>query len=128
MEVPGNLKYTKEHEWVRDEGDGLVTIGITAHAQDALGDIVFFEAPDVGAEVEQNDEFCVVESVKAVSDVYAPLSGEVAEVNEAVIDSPELINESPYADGWLVKIRYSDAAELDALMDADEYTDLLESE
>lgn len=127
MEVPANLKYTKEHEWVREEGDGVVTMGITDHAQDALGDIVFFEAPTIGTAVEQGDEFCVVESVKAVSDVYAPLSGTIVEVNDIVIDTPELVNESPYGDGWLVKIESIDPAEFDDLMDAEAYMSFLES-
>lgn len=128
MEVPSNLKYSKEHEWVREEGDNIITVGITAHAQDALGDIVFFEATVDGSEVEQGDEFGVVESVKAVSDIYAPVSGTVIEVNDAVVDAPELINESPYLDGWLVKFEMLDPAELDDLLDAEAYIAFLESE
>ena len=127
MEVPANLKYTKSHEWVREERDGVITMGITFHAQDALGDIVFFEAPPTDVAVDRGDEFCVVESVKAVSDVYAPLSGTIVEVNEAVIDNPELINENPYGDGWLVKIETIDPAEIDDLMDADSYLAFLET-
>lgn len=127
MEVPANLKYTKEHEWVLEEGGQIVKVGITQHAQDALGDIVFFEAPPIGVAVEQGDEFCVVESVKAVSDVYAPLSGTIVEVNEAVVESPELVNESPYKEGWLVKIETLDPAEIDELMDAEAYIAYLES-
>ncbi len=127
MEVPANLKYSKDHEWVREEAGGIVTMGITNHAQDALGDIVFFEAPSNGTAVEQGDEFCVVESVKAVSDVYAPISGTIVEVNEAVVDTPELVNESPYKDGWLVKIEILDPAELDDLMDAEAYIAFLET-
>lgn len=128
MDVPGHLKYTEEHEWVRDEGDGTIVMGITAHAQDALGDIVYFEAPPEGAEVEKGGEFSVVESVKAVSDVYAAVTGKVVEVNELLEETPELINESPYDDGWLVRIEMSDSAELDDLMDADEYQEFLASE
>lgn len=128
MEVPANLKYTKDHEWVREDGDGIVTMGITNHAQDALGDIVFFEAPALDIAIEQGDEFCVVESVKAVSDVYAPVSGTIVAVNDAVVETPEMINESPYKDGWLVKIELLDPAEIDDLMDADSYLAFLESE
>lgn len=127
MEVPANLKYTREHEWVREEGGGVFTMGITHHAQDALGDIVFFEAPPPGLVIEQGDEFCVVESVKAVSDVYAPLSGTIIAVNEAVVETPELVNESPYKEGWLVKIETIDPAEIDDLMDADAYLAFLET-
>lgn len=128
MEVPGNLKYTKDHEWIRDLGDGTVRVGITQFAQDALGDIVFFEPPADGAEVESGGELAVVESVKAVSDVYAPVTGEVVEVNQAVVDAPELINESPYEEGWLVRIRLADPADLDELMSSEDYQELLESE
>ena len=128
MEVPGNLKYTQDHEWIRDLGDGTVRIGITHFAQDALGDIVFFEPPADGAEVEQGAEVAVVESVKAVSDIYAPVTGEVVESNQAVVEAPELINEHPYEDGWLVRIRLADPADLDELLSAEEYQELLEAE
>jgi glycine cleavage system H protein len=128
MDVPEHLKYTKEHEWVRDDGDGTVRMGITGHAQDALGDIVYFEPPAEGMSVEQGIEFSVVESVKAVSDVYAPVSGTIVEVNELLDETPEVINESPYDEGWLVRIELSAPAELDDLMDADEYREFLESE
>jgi len=128
MEVPGNLKYTNEHEWVRDQGDGTARVGITHHAQDALGDIVYFEPPVEGTEVEQGAECAVIESVKAASEVYAPVGGEVVEVNDAVVDSPELVNASPYDEGWLVVIRMNDRAELDELMTAEEYREFLESE
>lgn len=121
MQIPGNLKYTKEHEWIREEGDGVVTMGITHYAQDALGDIVYVELPAVGETVEAHGECCVVESVKAVSDVYAAVSGEVLEVNDALESSPDRVNESPYEDGWMVKIRLSDDSELDGLMDAAAY-------
>lgn len=128
MEVPGNLKYTQDHEWIRDLGDGTVRVGITHFAQDALGDIVFFEPPADGAEVEQGAEVAVVESVKAVSDIYAPVNGEVVESNQAVVEAPELINESPYEDGWLVRIRLADPADLDELLSAEEYQELLDTE
>jgi glycine cleavage system H protein len=117
---PPELLYHPEHDWVRIEGD-LATFGVTWHAQDALGDIVYFDPPAVGAQVSQNDPYTEVESVKAVSDVYAPLSGEVVEVNERLADSPELVNEDPYGDGWMVKIRIADAAEAGGLLERDAY-------
>ena len=120
-EVPSELKYTQSHEWVRDEGDGTVTIGITDHAQELLGDLVFVELPEVGADLTAGDASCVVESVKAASDVYAPVSGEVLEVNELLADAPEIINESAFDDGWLFKVQLSAEVELDELMDADAY-------
>lgn len=120
MDFPEELKYTEEHEWVMVEED-IVTVGITDFAQDSLGDVVFVELPEVGATVEAGKSFGVVESVKAVSDVYSPVTGEVVEVNEELPDSPETINTSPYEDGWMVKIRLSDAAELNDLLDADAY-------
>ena len=120
-DVPSELKYTKSHEWVRDEGDGTVTIGITDHAQELLGDLVFVELPEVGADLTAGDACCVVESVKAASDVYAPVSGEVLEVNEMLADTPEIINDSAFDDGWLFKIQLSAEVELDDLMDADAY-------
>jgi len=120
MEFPEELKYTEEHEWVMVEGD-LVVVGITDFAQDALGDVVFVELPEVGAEVITGKAFGVVESVKAVSDVYAPVSGTVEEINEELPDAPEIINTSPYVDGWMIKIRVSDPSELDGLMDAAAY-------
>ena len=119
-EVPTELKYTKSHEWLRVEEDGLITIGISDHAQELLGDLVFVELPEAGTEFVAGDECCVVESVKAASDVYMPISGEVVEVNEALADEPEIINTSPYEKGWLFKMRPS-AEELDDLMDADTY-------
>ncbi len=128
MEIPSDLKFTKDHEWVRIEGGGVVAVGITHFAQDALGDIVYVEVPDVGDPVETGGEFGVVESVKAVSDVYAPVAGEVVEVNLALEDAPELVNESPYEDGWILKIKMSDEGELDNLMDAEDYRELLDSE
>ncbi len=119
-EVPSELKYTKSHEWLRVEDDGLVTVGISDHAQELLGDLVFVELPEVDTEFVAGDECCVVESVKAASDVYMPISGEIVEINEALADEPEIINTSPYDNGWLFKIKPS-SDELDELMDADAY-------
>ncbi|KXJ51172.1 glycine cleavage system protein GcvH [Neptuniibacter pectenicola] len=126
--IPSELKYVASHEWIRVEGDGIVTIGVTDHAQDLLGDVVFVELPDVGAELAGGDEAGVVESVKAASDVYAPLSGEIVAINEELEDSPELVNSDPYGDGWFFKIKLSDTAELNDLLDAEGYTGLCESE
>ena len=119
-EIPDDLRYSKEHEWVRTEGD-IATIGITHFAQDQLGDVVFVELPEKGASIRQHASLGVVESVKAASDVYAPVSGEVVERNVKVIESPELVNSSPYKDGWLVKVRMSDRAEPASLLDAAGY-------
>ena len=119
-EVPTELKYTSSHEWLRVEDDGLITVGISDHAQALLGDLVFVELPEVGIDYVAGDECCVVESVKAASDVYMPVSGEVVEVNEALTDEPEIINSSPYDNGWLFKVRPS-ADELAEMMDADAY-------
>ena len=119
FEIPDDLRYRDTHEWTTT-GD-TVRFGISDFAQDELGDIVFVELPDVGDTVEQAGEFGVVESIKAVSDVYAPVSGEVTAVNDAVFDQPELVNEDPYGDGWLVEIEVSDEGEFDDLLDADEY-------
>jgi len=127
MDFPEELKYTEDHEWVLLEGD-LVSIGISDFAQDQLGDVVFVELPDVGDTVEVGKAFGVVESVKAVSDVYAPLSGEVAEVNTDLPDSPETINTSPYEDGWMIRIKPDDLSVLDGLMDATEYQAFIEEE
>jgi len=126
--IPSDLKYTQSHEWVRDEGDGTVTIGITDHAQEALGDLVFVELPEVGNSFDAGEDAAVVESVKAASDVYSPLGGEVVEANEILADAPETINEHPYEDGWIYKLRLVDAGELDGLMDADGYAAHCESE
>jgi len=120
MSIPADLKYTKEHEWARLEGD-VAVIGITDYAQDALGDIVFLELPEVGTEFKAGDALGVVESVKAVSDIYAPISGEIVEVNEHLVDAPEIINANPYDAGWMVKMKISDPAEADAMMDAAAY-------
>ena len=122
---PPELLYHPEHDWARIDGD-VATFGITWHAQDALGDIVYFDPPAIGAQVSQNDPYTEVESVKAVSDVYAPLSGEVIEVNELLADKPELVNEDPYGDGWLVKIRLADAGETGGLLERDAYIATLE--
>lgn len=121
MNVPGNLKYTKSHEWVRAEADGSVTVGITEHAQDLLGDLVFIELPDVGKTFAAEQEAAVVESVKAAADVYAPLAGTITEVNGDVVRSPELINQDAYA-AWLFKMTPAKASDVDALLDAAAYT------
>lgn len=122
MSYPDDLRYSKEHEWVRVDGD-TATIGITSFAADELGDIVFVELPEVGAPLSQFGAFGVVESVKAVSDLYAPISGDVREVNEALRDSPELLNSDPFGAGWIAKVAVADASELDGLLDAAAYTD-----
>jgi glycine cleavage system H protein len=119
--TPTDLRYTKSHEWLRDEGDGTVTIGITEHAQELLGDLVFVDLPEVGATVEAESDCAVVESVKAASDVYSPVSGEVVEVNEALDGAPETINEDAFGEGWMFKVKLSDAGELEGLLDADAY-------
>jgi glycine cleavage system H protein len=121
---PDDLRYHPEHDWVRIDGD-IGTFGITWFAQDSLGEIVFFDPPKVGVEVSKDTSYAEVESVKAVSDVIAPMSGEIVEVNEALADSPEKINEDPYGDGWLVKVRLSDPSEADQLLDAAGYEDTL---
>jgi glycine cleavage system H protein len=126
--IPDNLRYTESHEWVLDNGDGTVTIGITDHAQEALGDVVFVELPEVGRELDTGEEFGVIESVKAASDLYAPLSGEIVEVNKSLEDAPETVNESPYEDGWILKLKLADAKALDDLLDADAYASIAEAE
>ncbi|MDQ2689120.1 MAG: glycine cleavage system protein GcvH [Chloroflexota bacterium] len=120
MSYPDDLAYSREHEWVRVDGS-RATIGITSFAADELGDIVFVELPEVGATLSQFATFGVVESVKAVSDLYAPISGEVVEVNEALRDTPELMNSDPFGEGWIARVELSDTAELDGLLDADAY-------
>ena len=127
MDFPDELKYTEEHEWVLVEDD-TVTVGITDFAQDQLGDVVFVELPEEGDQLETGKPLGVVESVKAVSDVYAPLSGEVVEVNSALPDEPEMLNTSPYEDGWMVKIKLADSGELDDLMDAVAYQEFIEQD
>jgi glycine cleavage system H protein len=123
---PEELSYHPEHDWARIDGD-QASFGITWYAQDALGEVVFFDPPDVGAQVAKDQAYAEVESVKAVSDVFAPLSGEVVEVNEALADAPERINDDPYGDGWLVKVRLSEPEEVDSLLDVGAYRDLLQS-
>lgn len=124
--IPENLKYANSHEWVLDNGDGTVTVGITDHAQELLGDVVYVELPEIGAEVVSTEQFSLVESVKAASDIYAPVNGEVIEVNEALNDTPELINDAPYEGAWIAKIKLSDAADLDNLLDAEGYSATIE--
>ncbi|MCP4996187.1 MAG: glycine cleavage system protein GcvH [Gammaproteobacteria bacterium] len=121
--LPSELKYAKSHEWVRDEGDGTVTVGITDHAQSQLGDMVFIELPEVGDDVEAGSECAVVESVKAASDIYSPVSGEVVEVNEELADSPETVNQNAFSDGWLFKVRIE--GDLNELLDADAYAEVM---
>ena len=126
--IPSELKYATSHEWVRNEGDGFVTVGITDHAQELLGDMVFVELPEVGENVSTGDDVAVAESVKAASDIYAPISGEVTEVNEELEDSPELVNSDAYGDGWLFKVKLDDSAELDALLDAEGYANSIDED
>ena len=121
MSSPSELKYTKEHEWARLESDGSLTVGITEHAQDALGDVVFVELPEVGDELAEEDKFGVVESVKTVSDLFSPCAGTVAAVNENLEEQPELVNSSPYGEGWMVRLTVEDSSVLDGLMDASAY-------
>jgi len=120
MTAPENRKYTKTHEWVMVEGD-IVTVGLTDHAQQELGDITYLELPEAGDAVSAGEPFGVVESVKAASDVYAPIDGEIVERNDAAIDAPELINQSPYEDAWLIKVRVQDPGQLDSLLDSKAY-------
>jgi len=126
--VPNELKYTKSHEWVRIEDDGSVTIGITDHAQDLLGDMVFIELPETDANYTAGEECAVVESVKAASDVYAPITGEVIAVNEELGDAPETVNQDPFGNGWIFKMTPEDAGEIEELMDAEAYRELIASE
>jgi glycine cleavage system H protein len=126
--TPNDLKYTKEHEWVRDNGDGTVTVGITDHAQDSLGDLVFVELPEVGREVDSGETCAVVESVKAASDIYSPVSGEVTEANDALGDAPETINDDPYGEGWIYKLKLADLAQMDGLLDASGYESVVAEE
>jgi glycine cleavage system H protein len=123
---PEDLRYHADHDWARIEGD-QATFGITWYAQDALGEVVFFDPPEVGASVSKDDAYAEVESVKAVSDVFAPLSGEIVEVNEALAESPENVNKDPYGDGWMVKVRLSDPSEVEQLMDVNAYKELLQT-
>lgn len=123
---PEDLRYAATHEWVRLEDDGTVTVGISDHAQELLGDIVFIELPQEGANVSAEQEISVVESVKAASDIYAPISGEIIAINEDLIDAPEVVNSSPYTDGWFCRILPSDESELEDLLDADSYAKICE--
>ncbi len=125
-ETPDTLRYAKSHEWIRLEDDGTATIGITDHAQNALNDIVYVELPDVGDSFDAGEAFGVVESVKSASDVYVPVAGEVIAVNEALEDAPETVNDSPYQDGWLIKVKPADAGAIDGLLDAAGYLATLE--
>ncbi|MEI7188305.1 glycine cleavage system protein GcvH [Dickeya dianthicola] len=126
--VPAELKYTSSHEWVMAEGNGVYSVGITEHAQELLGDMVFIDLPEVGSTVNAGDDCAVAESVKAASDIYAPISGEVVEVNDELEGAPELVNSAPYAEGWLFRIKASDEDELNELLDAAGYQALLEEE
>lgn len=124
-EIPGQLKFTRDHEWVREHDDGTVEVGITDHAQTALGDLVFIELPDTGGSFTAHDACCVVESVKAASDVYCPLVGTVVSTNEALIEKPELVNDDPYGEGWLFRLRPDLPGELESLLNDEEYERLL---
>ena len=126
--IPTDLRYASTHEWVRPDGDGVFTVGISEHAQGLLGDMVFVELPDVGDTVSTGDDIAVAESVKAASDVYAPISGEVVGINEDLEDSPELVNSDPYGDGWLFKIKADDAEEVEGLLDAEGYENSIDEE
>ncbi|MCK0715917.1 glycine cleavage system protein GcvH [Chromohalobacter sarecensis] len=126
--IPANLRYTDSHEWVLDNNDGTVTIGITDHAQESLGDVVFVELPDTGRQLDAGEEFGVIESVKAASDLYLPLSGEIVAVNESLEDSPEAVNDHPYEDGWIIKLKLAEPDALDALLDATAYDALVSAE
>jgi|TARA_Y100000589_G_scaffold112084_1_gene106553 glycine cleavage system H protein len=126
--IPDDLKYASTHEWISVNEDGLVTVGISDHAQEALGDIVFVELPEAGASVNSKEEVAVVESVKAASDIYSPLTGEVVEINESLLDSPETVNASPYELGWFFKIRMENEAELDDLMNSESYSEYCDNE
>ena len=123
-----DLKFTASHEWVRENGDGTVTVGISNHAQGLLGDVVFVDLPDVDDEVTAGENFSLVESVKAASDIYAPISGLIVEINEELEDSPELVNEEPYEGGWIAKIKLSDEGQLESLIPGDQYLESIEEE
>ncbi|MBE0484467.1 MAG: glycine cleavage system protein GcvH [Bacterioplanes sp.] len=124
--IPAELKYVASHEWIRVESDGTVTIGITDFAQQQLGDVVFVELPEVGTDVEAEQDIAVVESVKAASDIYAPLAGKIIAINDAIVDAPETVNEDPYGDAWFFKMELANAADLDDLLDAAGYAALCE--
>ncbi|MGF1687598.1 glycine cleavage system protein GcvH [Photobacterium japonica] len=124
--MENTLKFTESHEWVRDNGDGTITMGISNHAQGLLGDVVFVDLPDVGDKTEAGESFSLVESVKAASDIYAPVTGEIIEINEELEDSPELVNEQPYDGGWIAKIKITDVEELSNLIDSVSYLDSID--
>ncbi|PSW20344.1 glycine cleavage system protein GcvH [Photobacterium sanctipauli] len=126
--MENTLKFTESHEWVRDNGDGTITMGISNHAQGLLGDVVFVDLPEVGDSTEAGESFSLVESVKAASDIYAPVTGEIVEINEELEDSPELVNEEPYEGGWIAKIKISDVEELSNLIDGDKYLETIEED
>lgn len=125
-DIPIELKYSKTHEWAHRDEDDLITIGITNHAQQLLGDVVFIEFPELGIQLHTGEEFGVIESVKAASDLYSPISGEIVAINDSLTANPAMINSDPYQEGWLIKIKPDDIAEWDDLMDAEEYADLIE--
>jgi len=127
-DIPKDLSYTKTHEWIGNDGDGTITVGITDYAQSSLGDLVFVELPETGTKVSAGDAVAVVESVKAASDIYAPVDGEIAEINEELADSPERVNEDAFGQGWLFKISIEDESALDDLLDADAYKAIVEDE
>lgn len=126
--IPSELKYASSHEWVRDEGDGTFTVGISEHAQELLGDMVFVELPEVGDEVDAGEDCAVAESVKAASDIYAPISGEIVAINEELEDAPETVNNDAYGDGWLFRIKASDESELENLLDAEGYANTIDED
>ena len=126
--IPNDLRYASTHEWVRHEGDGVFTVGITEHAQELLGDMVFVDLPDVDDSIDAGDDCAVAESVKAASDIYAPVTGTVIEINETLEDSPELVNSDPFGDGWLFKVKADDAAEAEGLLDAQGYQESIEED
>ncbi|BEU04569.1 glycine cleavage system H protein [Agarivorans sp. OAG1] len=126
--IPAELRYASTHEWVRSEGDGVYTVGISEHAQELLGDMVFIDLPDVGDDIDAGDDCAVAESVKAASDIYAPLSGEVVEINEELEDSPEQVNSDAYGDGWMFKVKVSDESELENLLSAEDYAATIEED
>lgn len=125
MSIPADLKYTREHEWIKDNGDGTVTIGITDFAQGELGDIVFVELDPEGTEISKDDTFGTVEAVKTVSDLYAPVDGEIIEINEALEDEPESVNDDPYGDGWMVKVKLDDESQLEDLLNSEQYEEVI---
>lgn len=126
-DFPAELKYAETHEWVSLEDDGTVVVGITDHAQDALGDIVYVELPEIGASADSGGEVAVVESVKAASDIYSPVSGEIVEINSALEDQPETVNQSPYGDGWLFRVKLAEPEDIQSLMDADAYKAMIDA-